>query len=73
MYSESFNELYQFNLENRRWFPVTMRLPHKQQHVCADQAQEQQPSEDAGSSSAAPDRTAELPPGVSPEMAELIR
>lgn len=27
MYSEMFNELYQFNMETRRWFPVVVRAP----------------------------------------------
>ena len=29
LFSENHDELYQFNLESRRWFPVSMRAPAK--------------------------------------------
>ncbi|GAB4820430.1 hypothetical protein N2152v2_007476 [Parachlorella kessleri] len=31
LYSELFNELYQFNFDSRRWFPMVVRPPRKQQ------------------------------------------
>lgn len=46
LYSELFNELYQFNFESRRWFPMVVRPPRKQQ-------QQQAAAPDGASSEAA--------------------
>lgn len=71
LYSELFNELYQFNLDNRRWFPVALRPPKKSKAeqeaaAAAEQAQqgqeqqaEQQATSNGGSSSAAAGGTAD--------------
>lgn len=54
LYSELFNELYQFNLDSRRWFPLALRPAPK-------------PKADADAAAAAA-AEAPLPLGVSPEM-----
>lgn len=83
LFSELFNELYQFNLDTRRWYPVALRPPKKSKAeqeaaAAAEQAQEQQAADNGSSDGAAAGGTAdqrqqqqqggELPPGVSPEM-----
>jgi hypothetical protein len=61
LYSELFNELYSFNLESRRWFPLGLRPPKKPKGDAAAIA------EPAGDSSN------HLPPGVSPEMHAMLQ
>lgn len=85
LYSESFNELYQFNLETRRWFPLALRPPKKQkadgaQHQQAQQQQQQGgDAADSGASTSTAaggpqqQEPAALPPGVSPELHALLQ
>jgi hypothetical protein len=44
LYSELFNELYQFNFDSRRWFPMVVRPPRK------EQPSKQEAAEGSGSS-----------------------
>lgn len=57
LYSELFNEAYQFNMASRRWFPLAMKPPKKTAAAAAEE------EEGAGE---------ELPPGVSPEMHAVL-
>ena len=55
LYSELFNELFQFNLETRRWFPLALRLRKKaKDEPAADRrAADQQLAQDDGNRGAA--------------------
>jgi hypothetical protein len=60
LFSELFNELYQFSLESRRWFPVALRPSKKQQ-----QANKQQDAPEAAAGAGAGAAAGELPSGGS--------
>ena len=62
LYSELFNEAYQFNMVSRRWFPLAMRGPPKKKQ---DVETEVEPETEGT-------KERELPPGVSPEMHEAL-
>ena len=62
LYSELFNEAYQFNMASRRWFPLAMRPPKKSPSAAAA-------AEEASREGEEP---VELPPGVSPEMHAVL-
>jgi hypothetical protein len=67
LYSELFNEAYQFNMVSKRWFPLAMRPPKKAEKI------NQVVAED-GESTTTSATEKELPPGISPEMhAELMK
>lgn len=87
LYSELFNELYQFNLDSRRWFPVALRPPKKTAKAEAASEAEAAASS-SGDGGAAPDQQATaaattaaqqqqgqegLPAGVSPEMHAMLQ
>jgi hypothetical protein len=76
LYSELFNEAYQFNMVSRRWFPLAMRPPKK---TGANNGEQHTPeassaTEDDNEKKEIKAVQNELPPGVSPEMhAELMK
>jgi hypothetical protein len=71
MYSELFNEAYQFNMVSRRWFPLAMRPPKKSEKTTGGDTAEGSSSAESAVQGA---EQKELPPGVSPEMhAELMK
>ncbi|KAL4853408.1 Kelch domain-containing protein 4 [Chlorella vulgaris] len=82
VYSELFNELYQFNLDSRRWFPLGLRIPKKAvkteaaagaapAELVEEQQQQQQPAQQQDASSR--HSSSSLPPGVSPEMHAVLQ
>ncbi|KAL4541299.1 hypothetical protein Ndes2437B_g05679 [Nannochloris sp. 'desiccata'] len=72
LYSELFNEAYQFNMVSRRWFPLAMRPPKKTGANNDGSLNELALATEPSEMEAAQQK--ELPPGVSPEMhAELMK
>jgi hypothetical protein len=53
LYSELFNELYQFNFDSRRWFPMVVRPPRKQQPSAKQEAAGAEASGSGGEAPAA--------------------
>lgn len=84
LYSELFNELYQFSFDGRRWFPMVVRPPRKQQQRTAVMEEDRcaggsaLPATNSSSqqqlegSSPVEEKQA-LPPGVSPEMNAILQ
>jgi hypothetical protein len=70
LYSELYNDAYQFSFSTQRWFPLAVRPAKKDKLVDAAAAG----AAAGAAATGAPAPTAALPPGVSPEMhAVLLR
>ncbi len=74
-----YNDMYQFNFDLRRWFPVALRPTNQQKggkvgpQASSAQQQQQQEGEGGGESGgSAAGEPKPLPPGVSPEMHEKL-